>query len=355
MKSSRLGWVGALFVLFSGVAAEDAAENATCEFPFPVVDRPGGGAGAGGEVTTSGGGMGGAGGAGGAGGGVGGAGGSGGTPCVPEVNEICGNLVDDNCDGMTDDLNSCVLLDDAGAPLVVRYLLNTKDSTNVANNETIGDADTTAPLPLTAQTSGGSLKWANDGTGRRGIEWSMFSSNVGAWKAIDPVTVSEISGKQAVTIEAVVHLTDVSPAASPLVWLGTGDNKGALALFAETTAVLSLGLNLAEQGRWSVTLTSRQVLHLVVDIVNPVPADRARFYRNGSREAALVQPTLDGTETVMLPAGALLVLGNTRDATTMYSRSMQGRLYYAAVYAGALPEDIIKSNALVLEDRDDGP
>lgn len=93
----------------------------------------------------------------------------------------------------------------------------------------------------------------------------------------------------------------------------------------------------------------RSVVHLVVDASKATLEDRARLFIDGVEQAATVSSGPGAGETVTLPGGESLVLGNEPNSF----RSMDGVLFYAAIYDVALDETEITTNAALLLASDD--
>lgn len=289
------------------------------------------------------------------GGDTGSGGGQGGDACVP-AQEDCGNGVDDNCNGLVDEGESCVLLEGEPGSLVARYHIDEAEPGTMATQLADAAPD---PLPL-ALDYGATLTemyFATDGTSRA-LEWPNPGIGGSASAAIDGSKIQAmLEGRATATIEVVVDVDGVVGLGSSLTWIGEPGACGLLSLTAITTGRMGLCLANVTVGDWFLGFGAeeRSVIHAVLDLAQPEDAGRVRPYVNGRPVNNQSQGVLQGDEVISLGAGATFMLGNALAQGGMASRSFRGRLYYAALYAGALTEAQIKNNAAVLTYRDDTP
>lgn len=131
----------------------------------------------------------------------------------------------------------------------------------------------------------------------------------------------------------------------------TTDSANVFGLGANSTSVLSARVNSTNIGSWLINFgnVARSVFHLAVDTTDANPLNRVRFYIDGKQQMPSISLppaqnmafTFVGTESICL--------GN-RDTQ---GRSMDGVLYYAALYADALTDVDIAKNAEILKESDD--
>ena len=307
-----------------------------------------GGAGGGGGTSSGTAGGGGIGTASGGGSGTAGGGGMGG--CAGET-ELCANGKDDDCDGYTDDVPSCALQEGEPSALVVRYFIN--DATT--NPQKLADVGPGIKVPLKVDLGGlmGSLGAVE---GHKGFLWTASETEARAHESINGKKIELLlDGKNQATIEVVVDIDVIAGEESPISWIGDQSALGKLSLTAVNNTRASFYMNDIEKGRWEVDFlaSGRSVMHVVLNAEAQQPENRVRLYVNGSSAASLaVTEPLDGTEVIDLADNDTYVLGNVESAPF---RSFQGTLFYAALYATALSDDIVKNNAAVLAANDDGP
>lgn len=324
----RSGWLWGIMAAGLGMVGAAACGGG--------VPNPGTTSGAGGGSTSSG-------------------GGQGGEACASEQ-EDCGNGVDDNCNGLVDEGEACVLLEGEPGSLVARYHVDEAESGTAPAS--LVDA---APEPLLLGLEYGSMMaemaFATDGTSRA-LEWPSGGTGGLAGAPIDGSKIQAmLEGKTAATLEVVADVDGVAGGGSAVAWIGEPGGSGLLSLRTTTTGRMGLYLANAAVGDWFLGFGAeeRTVIHAVLDLAQPDDAQRVRPYVNGKPVNNQAQGVLQGGEVISLGAGASLVLGNALAQDGTASRSFSGRLYYAALYAGALTEAQIKNNAATLMVRDDTP
>ncbi|AKT42394.1 uncharacterized protein CMC5_066200 [Chondromyces crocatus] len=256
---------------------------------------------------------------------------------------------------------------------MVRYFIDASDGAVGSVPTEVKDAETPA-LNLSVEA----VSWGADADPQRegvaphgGLAWSLApGSDARASAAIGSGKVfSRLNGKQALTVELVVRAQAfASTTLSRLFGLhtldGNGDKIDRLSLVAGGLLPSGgLGAYWNQQtasyagdlaGQWTVDLSTRQVVHLVVETSAP-QLERVRLYVNGSHVpgeagvAGLTPPSAN--EQLSLQANDELVLGNAASGGS----SFQGVLYYAAVYDEALDEPRIAAHACALLASDDAP
>lgn len=190
----------------------------------------------------------------------------------------------------------------------------------------------------------GNLSYVED-LGHRGMRWTAVeaggrASLAGVADGLDQAT--------AATVEVVMELTGASNAPR-ILHVGGAQAEGQLA-FAARSSGLELRLNgVPNTARWDHTSTTREVLHVRLDLGAATNADRATLFVNGS---PLVAAGLNDLTDVafQIPAGTQFVIGNRGNG----DRSPLGAIYYLALYDRALGDEEIRANAEALEQQDDG-
>jgi hypothetical protein len=270
--------------------------------------------------------------------GTGGAGGTGG--CSPEP-EVCGNDVDENCNGRAPD---CIV-DDG---LVARYYI---DEAAAGPGPGLLQDAAPDPLPLTILDDGGEPVFVEI-AGSRALAWeTLDASGRAAVTSTGTKLETMLQGSPSATIEVVVAIE--SPSSAGAVIFHFADSY--FTLFMPRAAFVELQWkNGIVIGRWQLALVSseRTVLHAVLDTTEDEADARVTLYAAGApvRPAAgATPPALD--ETIDLAPSDTFVLGNADDD----ARSFRGRLHYAAVYASALSASDVMTNAAILEADDDSP
>jgi uncharacterized repeat protein (TIGR01451 family) len=102
-------------------------------------------------------------------------------------------------------------------------------------------------------------------------------------------------------------------------------------------------------------ITTPSTVHWVIDTTEPVAADRVRAYINGVQTAVSVQtgalPGLNETIDLGVPANREMFLGLPHSGSGI--RTLQGRIWYAALYSGVLSDPTISANATAINACDD--
>ncbi|WP_050434031.1 hypothetical protein [Chondromyces crocatus] len=252
----------------------------------------------------------------------------------------------------------------------MRYFIDASDGAAGSVPASVKDS-ALDPLNLTvaATTSMGDTDPQLDGTpGQLGLAWSQnpgrdarVEAAIGGGKVF-----SRLNGNQSFTVELVMRAQGFLNVDEPsrLVGLHTRDiNHDKIDRFSLVAGGFlppgHLGAywnqhtpsrNGALAGQWIVDLSTRQVVHLVVE-TNAPELDRVRLYVNGNPvpgEASVTPPSAN--EQLSLNGADVLVLGNA-----LLGASFQGVLHYAAVYDEALDEPRLAAHACALLASDDAP
>jgi hypothetical protein len=266
--------------------------------------------------------------------------------CVGEVlpgAETCGNMTDEDCNGSVASGSVCLV----SANLVVRYFLD-----EAATGPGVTAVDSAPnPLNLPVTFASGQPNYTSVATGR-GLEWTTGESNGFAGIAVDGTKVKMmLDGKQKGTIEVVARVNGTTGQIGRLVAIGT-DSTSMLTLgTTSTNRLISRWNNSAGTVEWNANFGAiqRAVIHLVVDTTAMNSADRTRLYVDGVLQTASggTQPPQDNT--MNMGTGRWICLGNRETQ----GRSLDGILYYAAVYANALSTMDIAANVAILKAGDD--
>lgn len=264
--------------------------------------------------------------------------------CMGEVlpaTETCGNAVDEDCNGIVAGGSTCLVNTD----LVVRYFLD-----EAASGQGVQAVDSAPnPLNLPIVFNSNQPNYSSVMTGR-GLEWTTADSNGVAKVSANGTKIQNLlNGKKKATLELVTRM-DASAGFNRLFGLTSGMST-VFTLVAVTGPGYALWLNGGEVGRWNVNFgnTGRSVLHVVFDTTDANMANRARFYVNGALQTSVTGnvPSMDATLTIN--GNDWFCIGN-RDTE---QRSIDGVVYYAAMYANALSAADIATNYAILNAGDD--
>lgn len=199
--------------------------------------------------------------------------------------------------------------------------------------------------------------------GRRGLEWpvaharGLASALVGGRSKIRSLHQST-----AVTFELVLEVTSVHTSVEPwgriFAWQqdtrSYGMDFGVLTAPYQGGFAIDVRTHLQNDGGEPMARLpldaseGRVVLHVVYDSLAD-RAERVRLYLDGMRREPLFLEFPDQGETLVASEESFLVLGNRPNNDASFG----GTIYYAAIYAAALTEEIVEHNAMVLAAHDD--
>ncbi len=199
--------------------------------------------------------------------------------------------------------------------------------------------------------------------GNRGLQWTEASAEgratvaVAGTKLLD--TIHDSTMATAELVVAVENSVYFDRFLSVHLSNQPGDHFGlALPFGATSISFHPYAWTGDNAGEWTVALTTlgRVVIHVVIDTTLSAEADRTRLFVDGSAAAATTAPS---TTFVPLQAGATIDLGTNTIFTVGNkpgtSRSIQGTIFYVALYAAALTGAEIDNNGKVLIANDDHP
>lgn len=204
-----------------------------------------------------------------------------------------------------------------------------------------------------------SMQWIEDGSGNRGLDSTVLDNNQHVVRAMgdsgDPLRTA-LEGAQKIVIELVADPREGSANNARLIALnGRAGNDAALGITMPTAS--SPALALAWEGvAISSNLdagTGRKVFHWVIDTTQATSADRLKVYVDGVF-VGTVTNTLALNDTLVLPASLDFLLFN-RFSGSVYDRSPDATLYYAAIYTGDFDAARVEDHANLLAADDDTP
>ncbi|MBK9266761.1 MAG: hypothetical protein IPM54_44120 [Polyangiaceae bacterium] len=268
--------------------------------------------------------------------------------CEGEVlpgNETCGNGIDEDCNGSTAPTSDCLV----NSNLIVRYYLDEAASGKMPTHA-VDSAPNPLNLPITYVGGSNQLQYTNVASGR-GLEWADDDNSGVAKIPVDPTKVKAmLDGKQKATIELVARVDTATGNYNRLLAIGAGGtNRFTLGVYDDPE--YNFEMNNLVAGRWSANFSGmgRAVLHLVVDTTHGNSANRVRFYVDGALQSSIGGTAPSQNATIALTTGMSLCLGN-RDSE---GRSINGAIYYAALYERAFSTADIDKNVDVLKMWDD--
>ena len=269
-------------------------------------------------------------------------------PCTGEVlpsTEICGNLTDEDCDGHESAATECLVNDG----LLVRYFMDEAASGQVPP-ELLDAAPQPLALPI-VYASATALTYCEN-AGHRGLCWSQSNTNAKAWIPLAGTKIyTALNGLTGGTIELVVDMTGGSFSRLSHVTAASG---GDFTLGSNGGGLLGFDWQSNSwPAEWNVPLASlgRVVLHLVLDTTQAVPADRVKLYLGGLVQTPAQTTPPAQNQAIALETAGYYVIGNHSTNAT----SVQGAIYYVAMYSLPLTAAQVSTNASMLALDDDSP
>ena len=239
--------------------------------------------------------------------------------------------------------------------LVVRYYVDEAASgqgpTHVLDESGVG-----ADFDLALVYGGSNLNYTEI-SGNSGLECTSLTGNQRARGDIDNTSDKvrdNIHGSKTCTVEIVARIDDFNSSTGRCYVInsaGTGNPVIGLAGTSGTNARVYFNQTLM---RSFDPGTARAVWHIVYDTAQATANDRIKIYKDGTLQSPTVDanPALDAT--LSLPSGSIMFMFN-RGTSTPLDRSMDGVLFYAALYSSAFSQANVDTNEAILSSDDDTP
>ena len=190
--------------------------------------------------------------------------------------------------------------------------------------------------------------------GHRGLRWTSVGAMGGPSADVAGTAVaSAMNGAATATLEVVAQIEGLAADAPRSQLFGLTRmvmGPPELGIFGFDATTLRLGYGEMAAGSWPVP-AGRAVLHWVVDSNEASATERRRLYVDGVLTASSDAIGPDAASTIGGFMGVSLVIGNR----TPSGQSLQGVVFYAALYDRALSEVEVAHNAVLLAADDDSP
>ncbi len=206
-----------------------------------------------------------------------------------------------------------------------------------------------------AITYAAALNYTESG-GNRGLECTSVDRGQRATKLISNSSDKirdNIDGAQKCTVEIVARIDDFNSGTGRCFVInenGTGD--AIIGLTGTSPTVAQVRFNTSVMRTFDPG-TARAVWHIVYDTTQSVANDRVMVYKDGT----LQSPTIDANPalnaTISLPNNSRMFMLNR--GTSTFDRSMDGVLFYAALYSSAFSASDVTTNDAILDPDDDTP
>lgn len=232
--------------------------------------------------------------------------------------------------------------------LVVRYFLDDYPAGVPPEGATVKDfgPDPTLDLPIIVVQSQPIFAIAD---GHSGLSWDAVNNDGRPIADVVDTKIMDLDGGTQVTLEFVADIEDVNGMGTRFIHIGSGTNGHAIALSADDLTALNLRTHVSNvTAVWEADLDAGRSVYTIVVDLDQVGDDRYRLFVNGSE----IEPSsFVDVDTLQISDTHSLSLGN-RSAG---DRSIDGTLFYAAIYDRALSPDEVQQNADALGDSDDSP
>ncbi len=191
--------------------------------------------------------------------------------------------------------------------------------------------------------------------GNRGLTWATNGGNSRVTIAVTGTKIEKLAGAQQATIEVVAQVTSCSTQNSRLAHIGRLNlsqfslecGNGVLLVGWEMGTgdiAASIPFDVASQGRF--------VAHAVVDTRRVIDTERVRLYVDGverTDSTPNVTPILNQGIVIPVAPDEFLGVGNRE----IGGRTIEGTIYYVAIYETALSATEVANNAARLTASDD--
>lgn len=196
--------------------------------------------------------------------------------------------------------------------------------------------------------------------GNRGLESTSLTGAQRARRTINDTSDAlrdAMAGVQKATIELVLRLDGGNTNGGRIFGInGRAGENGRFMLKAPTDAstVLRVAWNDVDPFDDTAALgTTRAVVHVVIDTTLATAVDRVRVYKNGALLTA-IGSNMAQNDTLSLPSGQDLIALN-RESSGSFDRSIDGVLFYAAMYSVAFDSTRVSDHETILAADDDTP
>lgn len=238
-------------------------------------------------------------------------------------------------------------LSDAG--LVARYYL---DEASMGMGPKLALDAAAAPVDLPLDYAEGQMSYFEDFGVRRGLAFATPGADDGARTLVSGTKFADLAGTTEMTIEVMVRVDDAMSNGSRIVHLGHNDSS-TFALGATGSGELEARWNGSIVRRWDYADFSQgaHVLHLIVDTTAANEAVQFRLLVDGSELLPDLAAQVPQDDAAQVHADAIFAVGNRQQ-----DRSIEGIIYYAAVYDVAIADAVVAHHVYrLLEVSDDAP
>lgn len=281
-----------------------------------------------------------------------------GTPTTDGQSTLTIRAVDANSEAATKIFTVTILATSqnlVNTGLVVRYFLN-EASSGTAPTQALDASNIAYHLSLDYGTSG--MAYTTVGT-NSGLDSTALTGTQRASRSLVSIgdeVRAKLNGQQRVTLEVVLRLdirgTTHQSRVFGLIDEILNDVGRCMLKAAQGSDNYVLSWNNVNVKQWVLDVGTREVWHIVVDTTQTTEANRVSVYKNGVSYVS--------TTTAALPLNSTLVLDDQHtlialNRPTPFGTSLNGVLFYAAIYAAAFTATNVADNYAILTVDDDAP
>lgn len=236
---------------------------------------------------------------------------------------------------------------------VVRYYID-EAASGKTPTEVLDEAATPFNLAITYDLN--DLNY-NEISGNRGLENTVTATNAIAEGIIDDVSDKvrdALEGIKTITVEIVARIDDFAAGMGRCFAINQRSAGNTRLGFAGNSAT---AMKVWWEGNSMRTIdpgTVRAVWHVVYDTAQATADDRVKLYKDGVLQSPTIDanPSLDNSFAIDVNTAIVML---NRGLTGNRERSMDGVLFYAAIYSVAMPQADITTNFDILTADDDTP
>ena len=192
-------------------------------------------------------------------------------------------------------------------------------------------------------------------SGNRGINFPSTNGVQRADKAIDNTSDKvrgNIYGSKTYTVEVVAQIDDFSSSTGRCFAINKGTSNPTLGLTGTSGTNANIYFNESLMRSFNPG-SVRAVWHIVVDTALATANDRIKIYKDGTLQSPTIDANPSQNVTVSIPSDSRLFMFNRGDSS--FERSMDGVLFYAALYSSAFSAANVTTNEAILSSDDDTP
>jgi hypothetical protein len=242
--------------------------------------------------------------------------------------------------------------------LVVRYYIDETDDADCAGTDATQITDASANAYHLDTVGYSTTMSFTDTSGNCSLESTSADGTHHAYKVVDNTSDAirdledATTGIQKATLEIVADVDVCSGSNGRVVVINETTSDPDLGLTCTSLTAFAVYWNQATVETFSHNSGLRSVIHVVIDTTLATAADRVKVYIDG---------TLQANGGTAMAQNSRLTFGNLRELLFLnrgvgsWARSIDGQLFYAAIYQDAFDQTRVDDHEGVLAASDDAP